>query len=284
MMDFFKYEATGNDFIILDATSGEAPPTPQAVRDLCARHTGIGADGVLVVAPSSLADIRMRVFNADGSESGMCGNGVRAVVLFAFDNGLLAGEMAEGRTVAVETNTGVRDVTCLGRSSGVPMFRVDMGAPSYTRGALGIEGPENEEAVGVPVVSPDGYALEGTCVSMGNPHCVFFVDDVASYPVSLIGPAVENDALFPGRTNVEFVEVMGDGALRVRVWERGVGETMACGTGACAAVVAAYLNGLTKRSAAVTLPGGQLDIRWDGNVFMAGPARRVFNGRMVDIT
>lgn len=277
-MEFFKYEATGNDFIILDGTAGSCDLAPETARHLCERHTGIGADGILVLLPSESADIRMRVINADGSEAGMCGNGVRALVLFAFDHGLIAGGMEEMREVSVETASGVRTVACLGEASGESRFRVDMGAPSLARGAIPMEGPPAEEALRVPVTAAGGRELSGTCVSMGNPHCVFFVDDVARYPVSDVGPSVENNTLFPARTNVEFVEVAGEDRLVVRVWERGAGETQACGTGACASLVAARLNGLAGPGATVSLPGGELEIEWHGNVFMTGPARRVFSG------
>lgn len=275
-MRFSKYEATGNDFIMLDGLNGEPSLDPGKVRWLCDRHSGVGADGVIVLLPGRAADMRMRIFNADGSEAEMCGNGLRALALFALDEGMLGGD--DGRSLTVETAVGPRTVTPAGKRAGAAAFTVDMGVPAYERSAIPMEGPPDEKAVGVDIEVDDTLVMPATCVSMGNPHCVFFVDDMDAYPVQTIGPAVEVNPLFPNRTNVEFARVIDASHLEVRVWERGVGETLACGTGACAAVVAATLDGLVAGKVTVSLPGGDLEIVWDGGVRMTGPARRVFIG------
>lgn len=274
-MDFSKYEATENDFIMLDCTSGELHLSAEKVASLCDRHTGVGADGVIVMLLSARADIMMRIFNADGSEAQMCGNGIRALFRFALDRGAAAGDR-----ITVETASGLKTVLRTRGESGEDLFAVEMGAPAWTRPDVGMAG--EEEAAKVTMELAEGAVLSATRVSMGNPHCVIFVDDVGDYPVADIGPIVENHALFGERTNVEFVRVVDEERLEVRVWERGVGETMACGTGACASLVAANLNGLTGRKAIVALPGGELEVEWlEEGVRLTGPARHVFDGRTV---
>jgi diaminopimelate epimerase len=271
-MEFYKYEATANDFIMLDRMSGGPGTPPETVRALCARHTGVGADGVIEMLPSDTSDLRMRIFNADGSEAQMCGNGVRALFLFALDLGVV-----DSDEITVETLAGVRRVRREGE-----LFAVDMGLPAWTRGAVPVAGAPDEEAIGIEIALSAGERFKATCVSMGNPHSVIFVDEVGSYPVEDVGKRIETLECFPERTNVEFVKASG-GALEARVWERGVGETMACGTGACAALVAASLNGLTGKSATVSLPGGSLEVEWrEDAVVMTGPARHVFDGKTVD--
>jgi diaminopimelate epimerase len=272
-MEFYKYEATANDFIMLDRTSGGPEISPEVARSLCDRHTGLGADGVIEVLPSDICDLRMRITNADGSEAQMCGNGVRALFLFALDRGILSAD-----EITVETRAGVRRVR-----RAADLFSVDMGMPAYTRGAVPVGGDPGEDAIGIEVPIREGKTVRATCVSMGNPHCVIFVDDFSDCPAAVVGPRIETLPLFSERTNVEFVKVRGRDALEVRVWERGVGETMACGTGACAALVAANLNGFTGRRASVRLPGGVLEVEWlDEGIVLAGPARHVFDGKTVD--
>lgn len=274
-MEFFKYEATANDFIMLDAIAGDVGLEPAEVPALCDRRRGIGADGVILMLPSEKADLRMVVLNADGSEAGMCGNGVRALFRFALDRGTVSGD-----DITVETGAGVKTVSRSFGPVGEEDFTVGMGAPGVLRSEVPMHGEPRELAVGVPIELPGGEAIEATCVSMGNPHCVVFVDDVRGYPVASVGPGLERHALFPERTNVEFVQVESAGRLRVRVWERGVAETMACGTGACASLVAASLEGRADRRAMVSLPGGDLLVEWrPEGVFLTGPARHVFDGR-----
>lgn len=274
MMDFSKYEATGNDFIMLDGM--ETPPalSEQEIRALCNRRTGVGADGLITMLPSESNDIRMRIFNADGTEAETCGNGIRAMYLFALDKGTIsAGE------ILVETAAGPRTARFLGDFDGDKRFTVNMGKPAYRRGNIPMEGSSHEEAIGVEVPLAGGEAVRVTCVSMGNPHCVVFVESLGDYPVAEMGSLLEKHGLFPKRTNVEFAKVIDKGHLAVRVWERGAGETLACGTGACASLVAAMLNGLCDKRSLVSLPGGDLEVNWDGEVvFLSGPARHVFDG------
>lgn len=274
-MEFSKYEASANDFIMLDRTSGDNDVCSVRVGGLCDRHRGVGADGVILLLPSSRADMRMRIYNADGSEAQMCGNGVRALYLFALDRGIVTAD-----EISVETEAGVKTVSRVRDADGGDLFTVSMGTPSWSREDIPMEG--TGEAVDVSIEAGAGEPLRGTCVSMGNPHCVIFVDDVASYPVGQVGPIIENLALFPERTNVEFVRVIDSEELEVRVWERGVGETMACGTGACASLVAANLNDLTGKLAKVSLPGGALTVEWkEDGVRLTGPARHVYDGKTV---
>lgn len=272
-MKFSKYEATGNDFIMLDRTSGGDPVTPGLASALCDRHAGVGADGVIEIWPSKRCDLRMRIVNADGSEAEMCGNGVRALLLFAMDSGAVETESA-----TIETAAGPRTASAHpdGRIS------VGMGKPDLLRGSIPVTGPASETAVDV-TVPLEGRELIATCVSMGNPHCVFFIDgDPAAYPVETVGPLVESHPMFPARTNVEFASIAGPSRVIARVWERGVGETRACGTGACAVAVAASVKGLAGREVSVSLPGGVLEVAWgDDGVILTGGARRVFDGETV---
>lgn len=274
-MDFSKYEAAGNDFLIVDGREGSFELTEGLVRALCERRTGVGADGVIAMLPSITADLRMRIFNANGSEAEMCGNGIRALCLHALEKGA-----ATGDSVTFETAAGKRLVSVVEAGRGAGRFKVDMGPPQLERGDIPMKGPSDSYAVGEEIEVESGV-LKATCLSMGNPHCVFFVENLHDYPVSLTGGQVEKSRMFPKRTNVEFVEVLSPRSLAMRVWERGVGETAGCGTGACAAVVAASLNGLAERSARVSMAGGELEVEWtERTVTLAGPARRVFEGRI----
>ena len=274
-MDFSKYEAAANDFIMIDRSSGELRLSAEEVRALCDRHTGVGADGVIAMLPSERADLAMRIFNADGSEAQMCGNGARALFKFALDRGVV-----DADRLRLETAAGLKTVSRAAPRKGVELYTVEMGAPTWTCPDIPVSG--EGEAVRLAVEIP-GASLEATCVSMGNPHCVLFVEDVESCPVRDIGPLVERHQMFQQRTNVEFVRVVDRGRLQVRVWERGVGETMACGTGACASLVAASLNGIADRKATVTLRGGDLSVEWlENGVLLTGPARHVFDGSTVD--
>jgi len=275
-MEFSKYEATANDFIMLDRMSGGPLITPGEVRLLCDRRTGIGADGVIEMLPSVPCDIRMRISNADGSEAQMCGNGTRALFLFALDRGI-----TNASEISVQTPAGTRTVKRSG-NDGAAIFTVGMGLPAWSRSRIPMLGAGDDEAIRVPVLIEGDVAVEATCVSMGNPHCVVFTEKIEMLDISAIGPAIETNALFPERTNVEFVNVVNEANLEVRVWERGVGETMACGTGACASVVAASLLGLAGRQATAHLKGGALEVQWrKEGVFLSSPARHVFDGKTV---
>jgi diaminopimelate epimerase len=282
-LDFVKMQGIGNDFILIDCIQAGLYPDDlrrHAVR-LCKRRFGIGSDGILLVCPSAAADLRMYMFNPDGSE-GMCGNGLRCFAKYAYESGLVKKER-----FAVETIGGIVDVELdvspdpdeAPVRGHVKSVRANMGKPRLRRGQIPMLGLADEQVVN-EVLSVGEARFHITCVSMGNPHCVIFVPEVDAVPLEEWGPQLENHPAFPERTNVEFVEVLSDESLKVRVWERGAGVTLACGTGACASVVAGSMGGQCGRKAAVILPGGGLEIEWvdSGHVLMAGPAETVFRG------
>ncbi|MFA5515916.1 MAG: diaminopimelate epimerase [Desulfuromonadales bacterium] len=274
-MKFVKMHGAGNDYVYIDGFSQPVEDPAALAREVSDRHFGIGSDGLILILPSRVADVRMRMFNADGSEAEMCGNGVRCVAKYAFEHGLV-----NGREIAVETAAGVLPLQLRVDTRGrVEKVRVNMGKPRLTRGEIPLTGPPDEQAVALEVTVLD-RTFHLTCISMGNPHCVIFVDQVDEFPVEKYGPPIENHPLFPNRTNVEFVEVVSPGEVRQRTWERGAGETLACGTGAAAVTVAGVLNGRTGRSILNHLRGGDLEMEWaaDGHVFMTGPAVQVFAG------
>ncbi|MCX8006778.1 MAG: diaminopimelate epimerase [Coriobacteriia bacterium] len=277
-MDFVKMHGLGNDFVVIDDLACSLELDPSAVAWMCDRNFGIGADGVILVRPATRedADLYMHYFNADGSLAEMCGNGIRCFVKHAVDAGLVP---ADATSVRVETLGGVKPVAFeRGQDGRMTVARVDMGVPVLDPGAIPVDLP-GEMVYDCPLETAHG-TVRITAVSMGNPHVVIWVDDVDEAPVHTLGPAIETHPAFPKRTNVEFAELVDDTRIRVRVWERGVGETLACGTGACAAVVAAVLSCRTGRSATVELPGGELDVRWheDDHVYMTGPATTVYSG------
>lgn len=269
MIKFTKMHALGNDFILIDVRMLKIQSPGRLARKLCQRRFGIGADQVLLLEKSAKADFGMRIFNADGSEVEMCGNGIRALAKYIWDRGLSSKEELE-----IETPAGIIRPSRQG-----DMVRVDMGEPVLEAKKIPVN--LEHEVIGYPVKAGDRI-LEMTCVSMGNPHAVIFVDDAAGFQVADYGPLIENNPLFPKRTNVEFIEVLNDRELRMRVWERGAGETPACGTGASAAVVAASLKGLAGRKVTVHLEGGDLLVEWADNnrVYMTGPATEVFDGEI----
>ena len=281
-MRFTKMHGAGNDYVYVDAR-GEERDWPALSVAMSDRHLGVGSDGLILALPSEKADLRMRMFNADGSEGEMCGNGIRCLVRFAFDNGIVPTELSP---VRVETMAGVLDVTPLGDDGqGMTAARVLMGAPRL----IPAEIPVALEGMDVVLDEPmhvAGREFRMTCVSMGNPHAVVFMDEpVDEFPLTEIGPQVEHHPLFPARVNFEIVNVLDGGkVLKTRVWERGSGITMACGTGACAVQVAARLNGLAGDRATVALPGGDLTVEWpgEGEVVMEGPVATVFDGEWQD--
>lgn len=258
---FTKVEATGNDFVLFDLLDQEMNPVflarAETVRRICSRRTGIGADGVLLLLSGNKHQYRMRIFNADGSEAEMCGNGFRGLVHY-----LHSRAMTPGDTVPIETPAGVKTALIGNR-----MISLDLGRPQVVPGAP---------------FTVENQAFDAFTLSVGNPHAVIFVDDVGNYPVERYGPAVEHHPRFPNRTNVEFVEVIGPADLKARVWERGVGETLSCGTGAGAVLFAAFSTGRSKRKARVRLPGGVLTVefRRDGILYLSGPARIVYQGKI----
>ncbi|MCY4056354.1 MAG: diaminopimelate epimerase [Cyanobacteria bacterium MAG CAR4_bin_6] len=275
-MEFAKYQGLGNDFVIMDGRSGPPmAPDGTQVRRLCDRRLGIGADGViLALPPQQGGDLRMRIFNGDGSEPEMCGNGIRCLARFVADQQ----QGACPANLAIETMAGLMGATLQDHDQ----VTVDMGEPRLESAAIPTTLGMGARQVVAERLLVAGQVLEVTAVSMGNPHVVIPVADVDQVDLEQLGPALETHPAFPNRTNAHFLQVLSDQQLRLRTWERGVGVTMACGTGACAALVAAHLLGLSQRKARVVLPGGPLTIDWrdDRHVFMTGPARRIFTGHV----
>ncbi|HVX10309.1 MAG TPA: diaminopimelate epimerase [Pirellulales bacterium] len=273
-MRFTKMQGAGNDYVYVNCFAEPFPANPAALAQKIAdRHFGVGGDGLILICPSDTADARMRMFNADGSESEMCGNGVRCVAKYVYDHGL-----SNKETLRIETGRGVLTLEVHVIDGLVERVRVDMGQPILNAADIPTTLPGN------PVVRKRlpvaGHDLDVTCVSMGNPHCVTYVDRLSDEWVLGIGPKIETDPHFPRRVNAEFVEVISPREVRMRVWERGSGETLACGTGASAVCVAGVLAGMTERSILAHLPGGDLELEWAANdhVYMTGPAVEVFSG------
>ena len=278
-MRFVKMQGIGNDYVYVDCIR---QPMPSDIASLATkisdRNFGVGGDGLILICPSDKADARMRMFNNDGSESEMCGNGVRCVAKFVYDHGI-----AKKTSLAIETGRGVLKLELETAGGKCHQVRVDMGEPILIAENIPttLLGTPPQE---VPLVI-DGVELKVTCVSMGNPHCITFVNEITNDMVLGIGPKVEKHPAFPRRTNVEFVRVDNPGEITMRVWERGSGETLACGTGACAVAVAGVLTGRTNRSIIAHLRGGDLRLDWsktDNHVFMTGPAVEVFQGEWPD--
>jgi diaminopimelate epimerase len=287
-MQFTKMHGIGNDFIMIDCLSEDGPALLSEAQtrasDLCDRHFGIGADGVITVSrghagtPAAKSRFAMRMFNPDGTEAEMCGNGIRCFAKYVYDRGYSRGET----DLPVETGAGLLRVHILvGPNGKADRVRVDMGAPILVPRLIPTTLSEGETPIVDRPLALSGRTLAVTTVSMGNPHAVTFVEDVASFPVAEIGPQVEKHPAFPKRTNTEFVQLLSRNEMNFRVWERGAGETMACGTGACAAAVAGDLTGRTARQVLIHLLGGDLEIDWsesDNHVFMTGSANEVFSG------
>ncbi len=278
-LPFTKMHGLGNDFVIIDCREEfgvKGSELRNLSRKLCHRRFGIGADQLLLLYPSSIADFKMRIFNADGGEVEMCGNGIRCIAKYIWDRGLSVRDVLE-----IETIAGIIKPERAG-----DMVRVDMGEPILEPEKIPVK---ISSEFGVLIIDYplriNDREFKMTCVSMGNPHAVIFVNKVDEFPASFFGPEIEKHHLFPKKTNVEFVEVLGRDEIKMRVWERGVGETMACGTGASASAVASNIKGLTDRKVAVHLLGGDLFIEWsdtDNHVYMIGPAVEVFEG-MVEV-
>lgn len=276
-LPFTKMHGAGNDFVVLDALAHEIPPLEQLAERLADRHLGIGCDQILVIRGSEIADFRMDIYDADGSRVEMCGNGIRALLKYVRDRGHTAAE-----EVSVETLGGVVRPRWIARhDDGTDLVRVDMGRPVLlpekipTRLGSG-EGPVLDATLDVA-----GERISVSCISMGNPHAVLYVDDPETAPVLTLGPQIEVHEAFPNRTNVEFVAVEARDRIRQRTFERGTGETLACGSGACAVAVASILRGVVDRDVTIALRGGDLRIEWagdDASVFMTGPAAEVFTG------
>ena len=280
-MNFTKMQGIGNDYVYVDCTRESVKDPSALARRVSDRHFGIGSDGLVLILKGEKADFRMRMFNADGSEAQMCGNASRCVARYVHDRGL-----TEKTEMTLETGSGVRNLKLNMKDGRVTSVTVDMGEPEtdpakipVLPSAIGLAG--NPETVLNAPMEVNGKVFGITCVSMGNPHCVIFQDEVESWPIETWGPAFENHPAFPERINTEFARIIDRKHIRMRVWERGSGETMACGTGACATLAAAVLNQRTERCAILCLNGGELEIEWDektGHIFMTGPAEFVFDG------
>ena len=277
-MRFTKMHGLGNDYVYVDCVNGPTPKDPAEVsRKVSDRHFGIGSDGLILICRSEVADARMRMFNADGSESEMCGNGLRCVAKFVHDHGI-----AKKPTLQIETGRGVLTVDLEVKGGKAERVRVNMGEPILKSADIPTTLP-GDPPVDVAFVA-DGASYRGTCVSMGNPHVTIYVPDVQAVKLDAVGPTIEHAAVFPRRVNAHFVQVHSKSEVTMRTWERGSGITLACGTGACAVCVAGVLTGNTGRKLQAHLPGGDLELEWneaDNRVYMTGPATEVFSGEWV---
>ena len=273
-MKFTKMEGCGNDYVYVNGFEEKIDNPNEVAIAVSDRHFGIGSDGLIIINPSEVADFKMCMYNADGSEGKMCGNGIRCVGKYMYDYGL-----TDKEAISVETLAGIKYLQFFIENGKVAKVKVDMGSPILTPAEIPVVA-EGERAVDEPIVV-DGTEYRMTCISMGNPHAIVYVDDVKNLLIEKIGPSFEKHERFPNRVNTEFVKVLDRNTVEMRVWERGSGETLACGTGACATAVACILNGLTEEKVTVKLLGGDLEIEWDrekNKVFMTGPAKVVFDG------
>ena len=276
LMKFTKMHGCGNDYVYVNCMEKMIKDPAKVSRFVSDRHFGVGSDGLILICPSDQADFRMAMYNADGSEGEMCGNGIRCVAKYVYDYGL-----TDKTSISVETKGGMKYLDLTVEEGKVQMVKVNMGSPILNPAQIPILS-EKEQFVNEPV-EVEGKVYHMTGVSMGNPHVVTFVDDTSSLDLEKIGPSFENHKLFPKRINTEFVQVLNDHEINMRVWERGSGETLACGTGTCASAVACVLNGKTKEHLTVHLLGGDLEIFYDrenDTVWMTGPASVVYDGKL----
>ncbi len=275
-MQFVKMQGTGNDYVYVDCFAQQVADPAGLARRISDRHFGVGADGLILILPSDQADVRMRMFNADGSEAEMCGNGIRCLAKYVHDHGV-----SSANPITVETAAGVKTIDLsLDASGKVAAATVDMGEPILDPQKVPVGIPQ-QRVIDLPVRTTK-YAFKMTCLSMGNPHMVIYVDDVAAVPLESVGPELENHPLFPQRVNVHLVQVLSDSEVSMRTWERGSGITLACGTGASAVCVAGVLTNRTGREILAHLPGGDLKLQWrqaDNHVYLTGPAMEVFSGQ-----
>lgn len=277
MLQFTKMHGLGNDYVYMDAINQKIENRSELAKFVSDRHFGIGSDGLILICPSEKADFRMQMFNQDGSEAEMCGNGIRCVGKFVYDKGLTKKE-----TITVETLAGIKTLVMTAKNGKIETARVDMGEPILEPEKIPVI--SNENPVKNLKLEVEDKDFTFTCVSMGNPHAVTFIkEDVNKFDICKYGAKLEVNKAFPKKANIEFINVIDDKTLNMRVWERGAGETLACGTGACAVTVSAILNGYTKRAVTVHLLGGDLKIEWnknDNHVYMTGPATTVFEGKI----
>ena len=279
MIKFTKMHGLGNDYVYMDAIHQNIEKESSLAQFVSNRNFGIGSDGLILICKSEIADFKMRMFNSDGSEAEMCGNGIRCVGKFVYDKGL-----TNKTEVTIETLAGVKILQLNVEKGKVKTVRVDMGEPILTPKEIPVIA-EEEPVKNLKLKAKD-KEFTFTCVSMGNPHAITFVENTKAFDVETYGKILEVDKAFPNKTNVEFIEVVDKNHIKMRVWERGAGETLACGTGACASVVACCLNGLTENKVNVELLGGILEIEWekqDNHVYMTGPAVTVFEGELIDM-
>lgn len=276
-MKFTKMHGIGNDYVYVNCFKEEVKNPSELAIKISDRHYGVGSDGLILICPSEIADFEMKMYNADGSRGEMCGNGIRCVAKYVYDKGL-----TDKTAISIETLAGIKYVEITAEEGKAKFIRVNMGSPKLTPEKVPVLA-DTKEVIRQPL-NVGGRDYEINCISMGNPHCVIFLEeDVRELDLPKIGPMFETHEIFPNRVNTEFVNVIDQNTLRMRVWERGSGETLACGTGACATAVAAILNGLTKDEVTVQLLGGDLKIYWDREtnlVYMTGPAEIVFDGEI----
>ncbi len=275
-MKFTKMQGIGNDYVYVNCLEEKVDHPEELAKLVSDRHFGIGSDGLILIKPSEVADFEMAMYNADGSRGEMCGNGIRCVAKYVYDRGL-----TDKTHISIETLAGIKYLELTVEKGQVSQVRVDMGEPELLAEKIPVIS-QQEKVIDVPITAGEkDYRM--TCVSMGNPHCVVFMEDVEHLEIEKIGPLFENHELFPKRINTEFVKVIDRKTLQMRVWERGSGETLACGTGACATAVAAMLNGFCEEEVQIHLLGGDLTIEWNkesNHVFMTGPAEIVFDGEI----
>lgn len=275
-MKFTKMQGCGNDYVYVNCFKEEISDPQSVARFVSDRHFGIGSDGLILIRPSDKADVKMSMYNADGSEGEMCGNGIRCVAKYAFDYGIV-----DKTSITVETGAGIKKLSLMTKDGKVRQVTVDMGEPVTEASRIPVN-LQGDPVVEYPLII-EGKTYPVTCVSMGNPHAVTFIEDTKALKIEEIGPKFENHPLFPKRINTEFVQILDQKTINMRVWERGSGETLACGTGACASVYACILNGKTGDEVLVHLLGGDLLIRYDresNHIFMTGPATTVFEGEI----
>lgn len=275
-MKFTKMHGCGNDYVYVNLFEETIQDPPAMSIKISDRHFGIGSDGLITIGPSDIADFRMRIYNADGSEAEMCGNGIRCVAKYVYDH-----KLTDKKEITVESGAGIKHLTLFVENEKVQQVRVDMGEPILTPAKIPVE--SDLDKVVDEAIEVCGKEWKMTCVSMGNPHAVVFVDDVENFPIEQYGPSFEKHPRFPQRTNTEFVQVHSRTEASMRVWERGSAETWACGTGTCATVMACILNGKTDHKVLVHLRGGDLVIEYDettNHIFMTGPATEVFHGEI----
>lgn len=275
-MKFTKMQGIGNDYVYVNCFEEKVEDPAALAKFVSDRHFGIGSDGLILIKPSKNADFTMDMYNADGSQGEMCGNGIRCVAKYVYDKGL-----TDQQQISIETLAGIKYLDLTVEDGKVVLVRVDMGEPELIAEKIPVIA-DSEKVIDAPI-EIDGTTYHMTCVSMGNPHAVVYVDDVDNLPIEEIGPKFESHERFPRRVNTEFVKVLDRHTVRMRVWERGSAETLACGTGACAVAVSCILNGLTEDEVTVKLLGGDLEIQWDqekNTVYMTGPATVVFDGEL----